>query len=545
MENPNKVVALFQKVLTSTEEINQLAKAIIIYFISKNRHIDLLHWAVRSDLSRVESKHELFRKRTFAGTIIVEYTTLIAYEYMKDIMYQPIKTILHMLSKNKDLSFGPPSFQLVSEIVEVIMDAIVVTHDKQPMILRELIEYMYEKVEKKYENHGKEIIGSYLFSTLIIPAILNPSHFDIRLGTNNDTVYSRVTVIITKILHNIACASTFPESSRQDMTKYNVLIEESTEQMQNFVSASCEFVEKEYDLNYLYTKQKSELAFKCIHYYLYWYLEPMMEERSKKTTSSETRNFVRMLSILEENELTEGKPELVEFNIRDNAEKKKKSLFKFGRRVRSKRRKPKIVQPRRSHSSNTGRMASDAPPSLFNRKVNSVKARAEAEITEEEKNMKKYSEKLKSSLELRYILNNRQTAMKHRLILETYPCRDDSLIHQQHVELQKYNSMYMNTMLESVDIIETENESYSLDQRTALILETFTSSNTRKLLIDDKIGRSHSTRNRNGRKRRKRKDRDTIVGDGSSRRKRNRSTISGSLSTPAFIIDDVVAELSE
>eukprot|EP01130_Rhizamoeba_saxonica_P017612 TRINITY_DN8575_c0_g1_i4.p1 TRINITY_DN8575_c0_g1~~TRINITY_DN8575_c0_g1_i4.p1 ORF type:complete len:335 (+),score=61.47 TRINITY_DN8575_c0_g1_i4:695-1699(+) len=262
-------------------------------------------------------------------------------------------------------------------------------------------------------------------------------------------------VTLSKILNNIGNDTLFIQGARQDFTQFNDLIEASSQFKGIFVGNMLDYKEKISKSYFkgLISPQIRETAFRSIHYHLYYYLEPLTEAKArKKSTSSETRNFVRLMSIIEEMELTEGKPEYI---IISGTEEKKKKTFRIRRR-------------KRRTSDNTRRISDKhSSPLLFNKTKKN-------EISEDPYvvQLRNFNTKLKSSLEHRHNHMNRMNAITHKLVSNVFPNRDESLIRQTIKEQKMFSSMYIYEMLSRSDIFDEElSISYTLDHRTAMVLD--------------------------------------------------------------------------
>lgn len=234
--------------------------------------------------------------------------------YVKSILSPSIKKI-NSFKKPLDIDPSKSGFedtkQKIGELVREIIKSITKSADHFPLELKSLLQYMSSELVRKHGTTNNVVLQQFLFSRLIIPAILDPLSWSLSKEPLNSDC-TRTSISVSKILNSVATGSSFEEKS--PLSAFNLTIKKYQSRLADFVeSLISSFVDtSSIKVENMITEETSDAAFQCIHFCLYLWKVPMANYRNniQKVTAHEAKIFFDLFGVLEEIELAEGKPEI-------------------------------------------------------------------------------------------------------------------------------------------------------------------------------------------------------------------------------------------
>jgi len=265
------------------EDCEHLIQSIVRVFEEKNIALNLLSKLTQDEIE-TSSSDTLFRANSLATKTVELYMKFIGSSYLNSTLSPFIKKIYQ---SKKSYEVDPDrlekgiskekSFRNLYKLVQNILNAIFISVDACPSILRELFYNLQTSATYKFSDEPSSVakytvVGGFIFLRFFCPALMAPKFYGI-IEDHPDLQSNRTLMLVAKIIQKLANLTTF-KHEEDFMNQFNVLLEENKQNLMLFIEAISKIPSNQPPRVRPPIVTEKELA--CIHRYLKKYRDKII-----------------------------------------------------------------------------------------------------------------------------------------------------------------------------------------------------------------------------------------------------------------------------
>ncbi|KAM6340300.1 rasGAP-activating-like protein 1 [Alca torda] len=220
-------LAILEEV-TSGESRQDVATKLVKIFLGQGLAVPLLDYLTTRELARTTDPNTLFRSNSLASKSVEQFMKLVGLPYLHEVLKPVVNRIFEEkkyveldpgkmdLSRSRRISFKgslseaqvrESSLELLKGYLGDIVDAIVGSVEKCPLLMRMAFKQLRRRVEERFPSAQHEearyfSISGFLFLRFFAPAVLTPKLFSLR-EQHADPRTSRTLLLLAKALQSI------------------------------------------------------------------------------------------------------------------------------------------------------------------------------------------------------------------------------------------------------------------------------------------------------------------------------------------------------
>ncbi|XP_009953037.1 PREDICTED: rasGAP-activating-like protein 1, partial [Leptosomus discolor] len=216
-------LAILEEV-TSAESRQDVATKLVKVFLEQGLAVPLLDFLTTRELARTTDPNTLFRSNSLASKSVEQFMKVVGLPYLHEVLKPVVNRIFEEkkyveldpgkmeLSRSRRISFKgslsevqvrESSLELLKGYLGDIVDAIVGSVEKCPLLMRAAFKQLRERVEERFPLAQHEevryfSISGFLFLRFFAPAVLTPKLFSLR-EQHADPRTSRTLLLLAKV----------------------------------------------------------------------------------------------------------------------------------------------------------------------------------------------------------------------------------------------------------------------------------------------------------------------------------------------------------
>ncbi|KAM6052488.1 rasGAP-activating-like protein 1 isoform 2-T2 [Chlamydotis macqueenii] len=220
-------LAILEEV-TSGESRQDVATKLVKIFLGQGLAVPLLDYLTTRELARTTDPNTLFRSNSLASKSVEQFLKVVGLPYLHEVLKPVVNRVFEEkkyveldpgkmeLSRGRRLSFKgslsearvrESSLELLKGYLGAIVDAIVGSVDRCPLLMRVAFKQLRRRVEERFPSEEHEearyfSISGFLFLRFFAPAVLTPKLFGLR-EQHADPRTSRTLLLLAKALQSI------------------------------------------------------------------------------------------------------------------------------------------------------------------------------------------------------------------------------------------------------------------------------------------------------------------------------------------------------
>ncbi|XP_064889939.1 rasGAP-activating-like protein 1 isoform X1 [Columba livia] len=220
-------LAILEEV-TSGDSRQDVATKLVKIFLGQGLAVPLLDYLVTRELARTTDPNTLFRSNSLASKSMEQFMKVVGLPYLHEVLKPMVNRIFEEkkyveldpgkmeLSRGRRISFKgslseaqvrESSLELLKGYLGDIVDAIVGSVDKCPLLMRVAFKQLRRRVEERFPSQQHEevryfAISGFLFLRFFAPAVLTPKLFSLR-EQHADPRTGRTLLLLAKALQSI------------------------------------------------------------------------------------------------------------------------------------------------------------------------------------------------------------------------------------------------------------------------------------------------------------------------------------------------------
>ncbi|NWH73988.1 RASL1 protein, partial [Piaya cayana] len=198
-------LAILEEV-TSGESRQDVATKLVKIFLEQGLAVPLLDYLITCELARTTDPNTLFRSNSLASKSVEQFMKVVGLPYLHEVLKPVVNRIFEEkkyveldpgkmeLSRSRRISFKgslseaqvrESSLELLKGYLGDIVDAIVGSVEKCPLLMRAAFKQLRRRVEERFPSEQHEdvryfSISGFLFLRFFAPAVLTPKLFSLR-----------------------------------------------------------------------------------------------------------------------------------------------------------------------------------------------------------------------------------------------------------------------------------------------------------------------------------------------------------------------------
>ncbi|XP_063207344.1 rasGAP-activating-like protein 1 [Chroicocephalus ridibundus] len=220
-------LAILEEV-TSGESRQDVATKLVKIFLGQGLAVPLLDYLTTRELARTTDPNTLFRSNSLASKSVEQFMKVVGLPYLHEVLKPVVNRIFEEkkyveldpgkmdLSRSRRISFKgslsearvrESSLELLKGYLGDIVDAIVGSVEKCPLLMRVAFKQLRRRVEERFPSAQHEevryfSISGFLFLRFFAPAVLTPKLFSLR-EQHADPRTGRTLLLLAKALQSI------------------------------------------------------------------------------------------------------------------------------------------------------------------------------------------------------------------------------------------------------------------------------------------------------------------------------------------------------
>ncbi|XP_072736057.1 rasGAP-activating-like protein 1 [Ciconia boyciana] len=220
-------LAILEEV-TSGESRQDVATKLVKIFLGQGLAVPLLDYLTARELARTTDPNTLFRSNSLASKSVEQFMKVVGLPYLHEVLKPVVNRIFEEkkyveldpgkmeLSRSRRISFKgslsearvrESSLELLKGYLGDIVDAIVGSVEKCPLVMRMAFKQLRRRVEERFPSAQHEevryfSISGFLFLRFFAPAVLTPKLFSLR-EQHADPRTGRTLLLLAKALQSI------------------------------------------------------------------------------------------------------------------------------------------------------------------------------------------------------------------------------------------------------------------------------------------------------------------------------------------------------
>ncbi|XP_064322754.1 rasGAP-activating-like protein 1 [Phalacrocorax carbo] len=220
-------LAILEEV-TSGESRQDVATKLVKIFLGQGLAVPLLDYLTSHELARTTDPNILFRSNSLASKSVEQFMKVVGLPYLHEVLKPVVNRIFEEkkyveldpgkmeLSRSRRISFKgslseaqvrESSLELLKSYLGDIIDAIVGSVEKCPLLMRVAFKQLRKRVEERFPSAQHEevryfSISGFLFLRFFAPAVLTPKLFSLR-EQHADPRTGRTLLLLAKALQSI------------------------------------------------------------------------------------------------------------------------------------------------------------------------------------------------------------------------------------------------------------------------------------------------------------------------------------------------------
>ncbi|XP_069727351.1 rasGAP-activating-like protein 1 [Phaenicophaeus curvirostris] len=220
-------LAILEEV-TSGESRQDVATKLVKIFLGQGLVVPLLDYLITCELARTTDPNTLFRSNSLASKSVEQFMKVVGLPYLHEVLKPVVNRIFEEkkyveldpgkmeLSRSRRISFKgslseaqvrESSLELLKGYLGDIVDAIVGSVEKCPLLMRAAFKQLRRRVEERFPSEQHEdvryfSISGFLFLRFFAPAVLTPKLFSLR-EQHADPRTGRTLLLLAKALQSI------------------------------------------------------------------------------------------------------------------------------------------------------------------------------------------------------------------------------------------------------------------------------------------------------------------------------------------------------
>ncbi|XP_042661471.1 rasGAP-activating-like protein 1 isoform X8 [Tyto alba] len=225
---PSSTALAVLEEVTSGESRQDVATKLVKIFLRQGLAVPLLDYLTTRELARTTDPNTLFRSNSLASKSVEQFMKVVGLPYLHEVLKPVVNRIFEEkkyveldpgkmeLSRSRRISFKgslsearvrDSSLELLKGYLGDIVDAIVGSVEKCPLIMRVAFKQLRGRVEERFPSAQHEevryfSISGFLFLRFFAPAVLTPKLFSLR-EQHADARTSRTLLLLAKALQSI------------------------------------------------------------------------------------------------------------------------------------------------------------------------------------------------------------------------------------------------------------------------------------------------------------------------------------------------------
>ncbi|XP_075290787.1 rasGAP-activating-like protein 1 [Opisthocomus hoazin] len=214
--------------VTSGESREEVATKLVKIFLGQGLAVPLLDYLITRELARTTDPNTLFRSNSLASKSVEQFMKVVGLPYLHEVLKPVVNRIFEEkkyveldpgkmeLSRGRRISFKgslseaqvrESSLELLKGYLGDIVDAIVGSVEKCPLLMRVAFKQLRRRVEERFPSAQHEdaryfSISGFLFLRFFAPAVLTPKLFGLR-EQHADPRTGRTLLLLAKALQSI------------------------------------------------------------------------------------------------------------------------------------------------------------------------------------------------------------------------------------------------------------------------------------------------------------------------------------------------------
>ncbi|XP_053938806.1 rasGAP-activating-like protein 1 [Cuculus canorus] len=220
-------LAILEEV-TSGESRQDVATKLVKIFLAQGLAVPLLDYLTTRELARTTDPNTLFRSNSLASKSVEQFMKVVGLPYLHEVLKPVVNRIFEEkkyveldpgkmeLSRSRRISFKgslseaqvrESSLELLKGYLGDIVDAIVGSVEKCPLLMRVAFKQLRRRVEERFPSEQHEdvryfSISGFVFLRFFAPAVLTPKLFSLR-EHHADPRTGRTLLLLAKALQSI------------------------------------------------------------------------------------------------------------------------------------------------------------------------------------------------------------------------------------------------------------------------------------------------------------------------------------------------------
>uniref|UniRef100_A0A8B9NK56 RAS protein activator like 1 n=1 Tax=Accipiter nisus TaxID=211598 RepID=A0A8B9NK56_9AVES len=210
--------------VTSGESRQDVATKLVKIFLGQGLAVPLLDYLTTRELARTTDPNTLFRSNSLASKSVEQFMKVVGLPYLHEVLKPVVNRIFEEkkyveldpgkmeLSRSRRISFKgslsearvrESSLELLKGYLGDIVDAIVGSVEKCPLLMRVAFKQLRRRVEERFPSEVRYFsISGFLFLRFFAPAVLTPKLFSLR-EQHADPRTGRTLLLLAKALQSI------------------------------------------------------------------------------------------------------------------------------------------------------------------------------------------------------------------------------------------------------------------------------------------------------------------------------------------------------
>eukprot|EP01087_Luapelamoeba_hula_P009407 TRINITY_DN2423_c0_g1_i1.p1 TRINITY_DN2423_c0_g1~~TRINITY_DN2423_c0_g1_i1.p1 ORF type:complete len:1012 (-),score=151.84 TRINITY_DN2423_c0_g1_i1:143-3178(-) len=242
--SPNmRLLSMLCAAVESNDELDMLCPAFVRLFEANGTGIQLMQWAIRTEVEKTNERHSLFREDKLSAKFIGAYATYLCHDYLVATLRPAIRKMCSTkqsyeldsrhLKSEKSEKERQQNFKRLRKLCQAIVDAVIASRPLCPVPIEQLAYSLNEEVNRKFESAGEGCVSSFIFLRFFLPAVVAPDVQGIVKNPPTDEA-RRALILVSKTLQTMANNLRF-EDNQAHLLPLNEFIDSNQRNMMEFL----------------------------------------------------------------------------------------------------------------------------------------------------------------------------------------------------------------------------------------------------------------------------------------------------------------------